>query len=58
MLPCVNHPDRPADATLDWDDDTVDCCAECVVPVLEALHETLVDMFLGEPVIRIRIANL
>ncbi len=51
---CERHPDRPAVAYLEWSDDYTQTCAECLVPRLNELWETLQDMELGVPEITIR----
>lgn len=45
---------RPAVVSLDWTDDGVELCLECLVPSLAGLEETLRDMFVGRPNITIR----
>lgn len=54
IIRCYNHPDRPAAVNLDWDDDGFDVCPDCIAPAVADLWETLGDMFLGDPIIRIR----
>lgn len=53
MIQCENHPDRLATVELDWGDDSLDACADCILPELGRLTETLIDMYLGEPTITI-----
>lgn len=57
MIQCENHPASPAVVTLDWQEDYVDLCSDCIAPEVRRLSETLVDMFLGEPVITIRLTD-
>lgn len=55
FYPCQHHPDHPAVVELDWSDDSELVCEPCILPRLRELHETLTDMELGEPEIRISV---
>lgn len=33
-FPCYNHPETPAVVLMDWYEDGVELCAECIVPWL------------------------
>jgi hypothetical protein len=39
MVPCYNHPDRPAVVLLDWNEDGAEYCVDCIVPTLTELTQ-------------------